>query len=272
LRWCQENLNRYLSESSAINVIPSRVEEAFCAELNDVTISMMDDNSFIASALFYSFQQLIGQTIDRVTIQSIEDKLKNNKQRHNYINFRISGMDNGQPSRIGVAVLQQDNGMALGTGLRHLKRYQQFDLTRGCLVRSKSKPIGKAVKINHINPLTQELGGEFVDLKFEEIQPLIALYRIYQKRDTDYEISEEDIRQFIENSGEKYQIGHHNPLIQEILSDPSGIAPDTPEEPEIEPSPNPQIRPERFSGDASDFEILPPENTNDQELDQFFSV
>ena len=174
-----------------------------------------------------------------------------------HLNFKIIGFDQDKPMRIGVAVLQQDNGISLGAGLKKLKDYQQFNLTRGCLVRSKSKPIGKAVKINHINPLTQELGGEFVDLKFEEIQPLIALYRIYEKRATDYEISEADIRQFIENSGEKYQIGHHNPLIQEILSDPSGIAPDTPEEPEIEPS---------------ETESTPPENTNDQELDQFFSL
>ena len=214
------------------------------------------DNSFIASALFYSFQQLIGQTINNIRIDSLEDKLYG-KRRDMHLNFKIIGFDQDKPMRIGVAVLQQDSGQSLGAGLKKLKDYQQFDLTRGCLVRSKSKPIGKAVKIKHINPLTQELGGEFVDLKFEEIQPLIALYRIYEKRATDYEISEADIRQFIENSGEKYQIGHHNPLIQEILSDPSGIAPDTPEEPEIEPS---------------ETESTPPENTNDQELDQFFSL
>ena len=256
LEWCRDNLKRYLSGNSVIDVIPSRVEEAFCAELNDVTISMMDDNSFIASALFYSFQQLIGQTINNIRIDSLEDKLYG-KRRDMHLNFKIIGFDQDKPMRIGVAVLQQDSGQSLGAGLKKLKDYQQFDLTRGCLVRSKSKPIGKAVKIKHINPLTQELGGEFVDLKFEEIKPLIALYRIYQKRDSDYEISEADIRQFIENSGEKYQIGHHNPLIQEILSDPSGIAPDTPEEPEIEPS---------------ETESTPPENTNDQELDQFFSL
>ena len=55
-------------------------------------------------------------------------------------------------------------------------------------------------------------------------------------------------------------IGHHNLLIQEILSDPSGIAPDTPEEPEIAPS------------EPSEIESASPENTNDKELDQFFSL
>lgn len=268
LEWCRGRM------SEIINGDPPRrspTEEAFQLEIDYIEKSVVEDSHAIASALFYSFQKLVGQTINNIRIDSLEDKLYG-KKRDMHLNFKIIGFDQDKPMRIGVAVLQQNNGRSLGAGLKKLKDYQQFNLTRGCLVRSKSKPIGNAVKINHINPLTQELGGEFVDLKFEEIQPLIALYRIYEKRATDYEISEADIRQFIQHSGEKYQIGHHNLLIQEILSDPSGIAPDTPEEPEIEPSPNPQIRPERFSGDASDFEILPPENTNDQELDQFFSV
>jgi hypothetical protein len=59
------------------------------------------------------------------------------------------------------------------------------------------------------------LGGEWVDLKAEEIRPLIDLYSVYQKRER-YQLSEEQIRDLSKS------LTLENELLREILSDPSG--------------------------------------------------
>jgi hypothetical protein len=49
----------------------SPVEIAFTNELSEDIKSCLDDNYFLADALFYSFQKLINQTIEQVTIKDV---------------------------------------------------------------------------------------------------------------------------------------------------------------------------------------------------------
>jgi hypothetical protein len=120
-----------------------------------------------------------------------------------------------------VAVLQEDGGKALGAGLRRLNDYGTFGLTRGCLVRSKTKKITPHLERTYLEPLIRQQGGEFVELKENEIRPLIAIRAVHQKRDVDYKVSEEQIFQFIAEKGAENLLGASNPLLKEILSDPS---------------------------------------------------
>jgi hypothetical protein len=69
--------------------------------------------------------------------------------------------------------------------------------------------------------LTSELGGEFVELKEDDIRPLIAVRSVFQKS-RDYKLTEEQVFDFISQK----QLVFGNPLLQEILSDPSGQIPE----------------------------------------------
>ena len=77
----------------------------------------------------------------------------------------------------------------------------------------------------YLEPLILE-GGEFVELKEEEIKPLLAIRSVHKKRNVDYGLTEEQIFQFIVDKAIDYQLGVSNPLLKEILSDPSYQVPD----------------------------------------------
>jgi hypothetical protein len=155
-----------------------------------------------------------------VTVQTVTDKVKRGR-KDDYINFKVIGKENGKDISIGVAVLQYAGGRALGAGLRRLNDYETFGMTRGCLVRSTTKKITKHLEKTYLEPLIRGKGGEFVPLKEEEIRPLIAIRAVHKKREVDYGVSEEEIFQFIAQKGADTMLGVSNPLIKEILSDPS---------------------------------------------------
>ncbi|MEO0489887.1 MAG: hypothetical protein AAFZ49_10060, partial [Cyanobacteria bacterium J06659_2] len=120
----------------------------------------------------------------------------------------------------------------LGAGFRRLlDENNDFGLTRGCLVRSYEKPLNSYFRNTYLEPLVKHQGGEFVDLRLVELQPLIALYNIYCKRE-EYDLSANQIFEFIESAGNEVLIGSRNPLICEILSAPSEQIPETAVEPE----------------------------------------
>jgi len=257
LQWCREYIIKFNQQSGGIIVdITSKTQEAFEGELESVNDQILDDESLISTVLFSEFKSLIGHTIDKVTIESVEEKVisQGRGKKDPYINFKIIGTDEGKPTAIAVCVAQTDNGRTLGAALKRLVKPEDYKIkmTRGCLVRSSSKQITGYNKNTYLIPLTEQLGGEFVGLKFEEIKPLIALHRVYQKRETDYELTEAEIQDFIKEKGREFLLREHNPLIQEILSDPSGQAPDLEMEPEV-PVDTP-VNNELTNGDGEDIE------------------
>ncbi|MEM7715799.1 MAG: ATP-binding protein [Cyanobacteria bacterium P01_A01_bin.68] len=229
LQWCRDNCKPKESESAQeedlnpVENLLDPVEEAFKIELAQNLGKSLDDNDLLADALLFNFQSLIGYTVEQVNVEEITNKVTKRGGKDKYLNFKIIGTENGRNVCIGVAVLQHSGGRALGAGFRKLiDKDNKFNLTRGSLVRSKSKDkeISSYLYGTYLEPFILE-GGEFVELKESEIKPLLAIRSVHKKRDVDYGLTESQIFQFIADKGINHQLGESNPLLKEILSDPS---------------------------------------------------
>ncbi len=183
------------------------------------------NNSLIINALRFGFQTLkgyklecetsTGEKLEEVIIEDITDVEPKSKNQ-GWISFKVVGKEKDKVFKIGVAVLQYSHGRAVGAGMWRLIEYKTFDITRGCLVRSKGNKIYKSWdSYSYLKKLVEELGGEHVDLKIEEIRELIYFYSVYNNR-ANYKLSEEQILEF------SRMFTRENPLLLEILSDPSG--------------------------------------------------
>ncbi|MDF5724144.1 MAG: AAA family ATPase [Rhizonema sp. PD37] len=223
LKWCAENFK--VCEEVFSSDPLERFELALKSENESDIGDYLEDNSLVADVLRFGFQTLKGETLEgetstgeklnEVTIEDVtEVEPKSNNQ--GWINFKVIGEEQGKVFKIGVAVLQHPHGKAVRAGMGRLIEYDKFDITRGCLVRSKEKKIRKQWdSYQFFNQLLNELGGEWVDLKVEDIRPLIDLYSVYQKRDS-YQLTEEQIFEFLK------PLTIENNLLLEILSNPSG--------------------------------------------------
>ncbi|MEH1782037.1 MAG: ATP-binding protein [Nostoc sp.] len=225
LQWCRDNCKPTdIIDMGETPLIPKEdpVEQAFKKELNQDISNYLDDNYLLADAILFGFQTLINKTVERVKVEQVTEKLKQRGGKDDYLNFKIIGKEDGKNVSIGVAVLQYAGGKALGAGLRRLIDYTTFGLTRGCLIRSKSKDknISSHLYKTYIEPLMAQ-GGEFAELKEEDIRPLLAIRSVHKKREIDYGFTEDEIINFITAKGAAYQLGASNTLLQEILSDPS---------------------------------------------------
>ncbi|MBD2293739.1 ATP-binding protein [Anabaena sphaerica FACHB-251] len=227
LRWCADNF-----KVVELDPLPSdpfeRFELAFKRESEANIGDYLEDSDLITEALYFGFNTLKGQTLEGVTIEEVTNDVRPRAYHiKHYINFKIIGNDKGEDVKIGVAVIQSSQ-VKLTAGLKWLIDYQKYDLTRGCLVRSKSK-IEQMKKNSEayrlLNELISQKGGENVDLIEDQIRPLIAILAIYQKRQN-YQLTEEQIFDIIS----KHNITFDNLLLREILSDPSGNMPDIDDE------------------------------------------
>lgn len=228
LQWCAENFKVPIDSPSTdlelITAIKHPVESAYDKELAafESTIEdYMEDKATLVDALRLNFSTLIGQSLEQVQIEDITE-VKANSVDKGYIDFKIIGNENGNIVKIGVAVLQESSGRFVQATLKRLIDYKKFDLTRGCLVRSKQISRNAAKAQEYLKQLlSSELGGEWVLLKNEDIKPLLAILQVQKARE-DYEVSQEQISDFIVQQ----RIAIDNYLIREILSDPSGQIPD----------------------------------------------
>lgn len=229
LKWCAENFKVYEEQLSPDPL--ERFELALKRESEADIGDSLEDSSLIAKALYFGFETLKGQTLEGVMIEEITSDIKPKLQNKGFINFKIIGSENGKQVKIGVAVIQSSQ-YTLTAGLKRLNDYETFDITRGCLVRSKSKieqikKNSEAYKL--LNQLISEKGGENVDLIEEQIRPLIAV-RAVCKKCRNYKLSEEQVFDFISQK----QLTFDNPLLREILSNPSGQMPAVDDEDDIQ--------------------------------------
>jgi len=197
------------------------VEAAFNKELTAIEASIetwIENKETIAAALWLGFYSVIGQTIETVTIERIEE-VEPKSENKGYIDFKIVTKENGKTVKIGVAVLQQSSGNGVLAGLQRLVEYKKFGLNRGCLVRSKEISPNATQSKECLNQLLKKR-GEWVKLTGDHIKPLLAIRSVYQNLQ-DYELSEEQIFDFIAQRN----LAVDNYLIREILSDPSGQVP-----------------------------------------------
>ncbi|MBN3874663.1 hypothetical protein [Nostoc sp. JL33] len=220
LKWCAEN---FVPIKLITNDPPKKkihpVKPCFDNELANVEASidsLMQEEITISTALWMAFNNLIGETVEGVTIESIEEVLAKAVDE-GFIDFKIVG--NKGKVRIGVSVVQQ-NGKFIGAALKRLIDYKKFDLTRGCLLRSKNINQGAGLAKKHLRTLLEEKGGEWIGLQSQDIKPLLAIYFVCRNIES-YELTGEQIVDFIEQN----KLAINNPLIREILSDPSGQKP-----------------------------------------------
>jgi hypothetical protein len=214
LDWCASHWK--IDSPANLDVVKPAFENEL-AEIEQKITDLLEDSDQLAETLAFSFERIIGKTIENVKIESIQRF----KQNTCYLHFKINGIENGQPVKIGLAVIQQSGGAIIQAILRQLGSYQKFDLTRGCLVRSKKINPGARSAHKYLNELQDEKGGEWVRIPEEDIKPLLAIYAVYKNQDR-YGVKPEQIFDFIEKS----ELVIKNQIICEILSDPSGQAPD----------------------------------------------
>ncbi|AFY50034.1 hypothetical protein Nos7524_4275 [Nostoc sp. PCC 7524] len=232
LKWCAENFLPCQSINDKSCTVEPNVTNAwksstvhpvkpyFDSELANVESSigsLMEEEVNIAESLWLAFDSLVGKTLEGIIIDEIA-AIEASAADQGFIDFIIVGNDG--KVRIGVSVVQQD-GKFIGATLKRLIDYKKFNLTRGCLVRSKQINSGAALARERLRILLQERGGEWVALQSQDIKSLLAIYFVWYNSES-YELTEEQIFDFIEQK----QLVINNPLIREILSDPSGQEPD----------------------------------------------
>ncbi len=223
LRWCSEN---WKISGKIIPINP--VEAVFKNELQSVSDSIdqyMEDNSVVGTALFRAFKALIGQEIESIKVINVEwidnsNIPKTKKVDQGYLHLKIIAQENGKDVKIGVAAILQEGGQFIGAALKRLIDYKKFDFTRGCLVRSHTISRGAKVAQEHKNTLLKKQGGEWALLQKEDIKPLIAISLILGNLEN-YELSEAQVYEYIIEK----RLVIDNPLVKEILSDPSGQEP-----------------------------------------------
>lgn len=213
LKWCGENF--IVDEEQPEDPIKLYFENEL-ANVEASIDSLMEEEATIADALWLAFISLIGETLEGVSIEDIEE-IEASPADTRYLDFRIVG--NNRTVKIGVSTVQQD-GAFITAALKRLIKYRKFDFTRGCLVRSKQIRPGAALARQVLKELLTEKGGEWVGLQKKDIKPLLAIWFLWSDRES-YDLTEEQIFDFIYQK----QLTINNPLIREILSDPSGQEP-----------------------------------------------
>lgn len=217
LQWCYENWK--VGES----VDPlHKVEVAFNEQLvatQETLRDLVENSALVAEAISLGFHSLVGQTIASVHLEKVE-AVQVKAADKDYIHFRLVCKDNGKLAKIGLAVVQESSAKFVSAALKRLIDYEKFDLTRGCLVRSKAVKSGTKGDEYLKELLSKDLGGEWVMLTEADIKPLLAILSVYQSCQ-EYEVTEEEVIEFVRQK----KIAENNYLLCEILSDPSGQVP-----------------------------------------------
>lgn len=211
LRWCAESFGKSID-------IQEKIERVY-RELEESVEDFLEDNEKIANAIALGIQHLKGQTLENLTVEDVVREVLPKAENKGFIQFRVLGKENGKAVKIGICVLQNSNSQTIAAALKRLTQYKTFDLTRGCLVRTKAINENWAA-YQDLQKLLNQMGGEWVVLKEEEIRPLIALRSILKDLES-YDFQEDHVHQFIDQN----RLLIDNPLIREILSDPSGQLP-----------------------------------------------
>jgi hypothetical protein len=216
LEWCRKNWNSQVVMDSDL------VKKAYDRELSHLKLEeFMDNKDRISKALSFGFDRLVGKTIAGVTINAVDRDIALKAGNNNYINLRILCTENNLDVKIGIAIVQYAAGNGVKAGLNRLVNYEEFDLTRGCLLRSKAISPNAAMAQSLVNKLLKELGGEWVRMKVEDLKPLIAIRSVFDARE-DYALTESEIIKFVEDTN----LACENLLLLDILSDPSGEIPE----------------------------------------------
>ncbi|MBW4560169.1 MAG: hypothetical protein KME32_03260 [Mojavia pulchra JT2-VF2] len=228
LNWCAENFHNNPPPPPPPPPPRSQVETYYQQELayvNEAMNELLEDEATISNALRLSIYSLIGETVEGVTIESLEE-VEPSAANNGFMDFKIICKIPGKKKkeRIGVDVVQQD-GANVTAALKRLIEYETFNLTRGCLVRSNIISSGATVAKEKLRLLLdKKKGGKWVALQSEDILPLLAILSVYWGSE-DYGITgEKEIIEFqdqVLDFMRDKKIAINNPLVREIISPPS---------------------------------------------------
>jgi hypothetical protein len=128
-----------------------------------------------------------------------------------------SGYDSAQQKKvnIGVRICETKNAQRFTAVMKRLLKYETYELTRGCLVRSTTVPLSWRVGQQLKQKLIDEQGGEVAVLEKDAIKSLAALERIYEQS-ADYGFDKDELVSLVQ----ELNLVADNPLIHEILSAP----------------------------------------------------
>jgi hypothetical protein len=224
LAWCADHCG---SGPVPLPDAPPPIDKAFASEISSLEWSVddyLDDKDTISKVLRLCFESLIGlnELIENIEVTAVEDVNAKGGDKGR-IDFRIVAKELANVRKmnvkIGVSIAQQTNSNSLTTTLSKLNDYEKFNLTRGCLVRSKPIASGAAATQQALMEFLNNK-GEWVLMMKEHIKPLLAAWFL-QSRLEDYRIEPSDFANFLKEK----RIIIDNPLIREILSKPSGKPP-----------------------------------------------
>lgn len=224
MQWCAEKFEQIEIEggkgkssppTSLINDDNDKQKE-FLAKynelLNKACIPIKDDDQ-LAAIIACTMKMIPDGGSANVVITKV-DVIHNSSHD---LHLAISGYDyiDKREIKIGVRVCETTNGHSFNAVMKRLLNYNQYNITRGCLIRST--PIPRNWKVG--NQLKEELEkqkkGEVVVLKKDEIKSLTAIQRIYEQA-LDYGFSQGEVIQIVKS----LRLAADNPLICEILSAP----------------------------------------------------
>ena len=227
LTWCADRLPKKVAEimppPPPETLTPTeKFQIAYQKALDLFSDEHLEDNEIIALALQFAFKKIIDIEkiatipIEGVLLKEIMEVIPKSKN-NGYLNFKVIGVENDEPIIIGISVLQQTYGLSVGAGFRRLLDYETFGLSRGCLIRSRERKLKRNWDSYQYYQQLVEKGGEWVDLREEELKPLLALKYIYDNHEKiEISIKRLDSFAFI------HKLLVNNLLIKEILSKPGG--------------------------------------------------
>lgn len=221
----QTNNNANCNETKSVDI--SIVETYFqknLADVNKTIDKLLEDEVSISKALRLCIDSLVGETLEGLRIESIEE-VEPSAANNGFMDFKIIGKNigNNRKVRIGVDVVQQDRNV-IGAALGRLIDYETFNLTRGCLVRTNVISPVAIVARERLAILLNKKKGKWVALQSEDIQPLLAILWVYWGSDNYGIKGEKEILDFQEQVLDfikQRKIAMNNPLIREIISPPS---------------------------------------------------
>jgi hypothetical protein len=208
MNWC---VDKFESDAPP----PADPKKKFLDVYNDLLSNIavpQDDDEQLAAIIANAMKMIPGGGAENVVITQVNSF---NAPSHD-LQFTISGYDSLQNKqvKIGVRVCETTTAKTFNAVMKRLIKYETHSITRGCLVRST--PVPKSWKVGQqLRDDLEKKGGEVVELKKDEVKPLVAIKTIYDEA-ANYGFSNQEVTDLVK----ELRLAADNPLIGEILSAP----------------------------------------------------
>ena len=172
--WCGENFHPV--ENDPIERVAQAYDRALEVDRTRETL----DERLVVKALAFTLESCVGTTVEEVEVRAVDREVAPKSLNRGAIDLKISGLREGTPVAIGVAVVQSDRGATVGARLRKLCDRETFGLTGSCLVRSPDLEIPHRWKARRELERLEALGGAWVEL--QDVASLLAIYHVFLHR------------------------------------------------------------------------------------------